>query len=316
MNRRVHPVAWAAMRFLQHERPEEPEAAEPRGHPAAAPPVLPPALLALALARPALRGAGGAGGIGKGSETAVIALDNSYSMGRTDGGPTRFDQARQAAEQVIDSLQRGSSVAVLLFSDTVRGVIPEPTFDLNLARKIVRRRPDFRPGDGCAAGAATGPRDAAPPCGRAGDLFITDGQANGWKRLDDKVLRDPACTDEHPAHRRRRSRHNLCVSDLQMAGSMASLGEAAQFDVEVTNFGAADAKDVAVRLTPGRRPAERRGRHREHPTRGREAGLPLHEIPRRGVSHGDARNSSPIISRRTTGARSPFARGMTCGCCS
>lgn len=247
MNRRVHPVAWAAMRFLRTSVQRNRKRRNIEDILLLLLRCFLLALLALALARPALRGAGGAGGIGKGSETAVIALDNSYSMGRTDGGPTRFDQARQAAEQVIDSLQGGSSVAVLLFSDTVRGVIPEPTFDLNLARKIVRdaqisdRATDVQP-------ALQQALETLRPHSGVREIYcITDGQANGWKRLDDKVLRDPAARTNILLIGGA-EQNNLCVSDLQMAGSMASLGEAAQFDVEVTNSGAADAKDVTVRL--------------------------------------------------------------------
>lgn len=43
--------------------------------------------------------------------------------------------------------------------------------------------------------------------------------------------------------------HNLCVSDLRLADPMAAVGETTEFDVQVTNYGATDAKDVAVRLS-------------------------------------------------------------------
>jgi len=250
MNRRIKPVVWAAMRFLQASVQKHRKRMNIEDILLLLLRCLILILLALALARPVFRGAGAAVA-GKGAETAVIAIDNSYSMGQSDGGATRFDQAREAAEQVIDSLEPGSSVALFLFSDVVRAAIPEPTYDLNLARKMVR--------DATLSDRGTDIdsvlKQAVETLGRhsggsEGIYLVTDGQAVGWRQFDDitKMLRNPAL----------RTRiilvggpeaHNLCVSDLQLASSMASVGEAAQFDVEVTNFGLGEAKDVAVRLS-------------------------------------------------------------------
>ena len=89
------------------------------------------------MSRPALHGAGGV--FGRSGATAVIILDNSYSMGLTDGATTRFAQAQKAAEELIDSLPPASSVAVLLASDVADELIGEPSTDLDLARRIGAR---------------------------------------------------------------------------------------------------------------------------------------------------------------------------------
>src|SRR5438093_1571530 len=100
------------------------------------------ALLAFALARPAIR----EGGIGipGGDEATLILLDNSGSMSTSDGAVTRFEKAQKAASQILDGMPGGSRVAVWLVSDTVRESISEPTRDFALARKSVReaRRSD------------------------------------------------------------------------------------------------------------------------------------------------------------------------------
>ena len=172
-------------------------------------------------------------------------------MGQSNGGPTRFDLARQAAAQVIDSMPPGSSTAVLFFSDVVHAPIPEPTYDLELARKVVRdatlsdRTTDVQQ----VLKQALDTLGRRAPGGRR-IYLITDGQANGWGQFDDtlKMLHNQTLnptvilvggSEEN----------NCCVSNLQLASSMASVGEAVQFDVEVTNFGSTDAKDVAVRLS-------------------------------------------------------------------
>ena len=250
MNRRIKPVVWAAMRFLLLAVQKNQKRMNVEDILLLVLRCLILALLALALARPVI-GRVGDGAVGKGTETAIIALDNSYSMGQTDGSASRFDQARAAAEQVIDSLPAGSSAAVLLFSDLVRAAIPEPTYDLNLARKVVRdaalsdRTTDLDPVL----------RQAMETLGRHGSTaqtvyLITDGQASGWKKFQDiaGMLRNPVVKSRiilvgDP------ETHNLCVSDLRQASTVAAVGENIQFDVEVGNFGTTETKDVPVRIS-------------------------------------------------------------------
>lgn len=100
-------------------------------------------LLALALARPSFK-QGGFGGFGDSNEAAIIALDNSASMSQSDGVSSKVEKAQKAAEEALDSLPAGSAAAVWLVSDVVKGVIPEPTHDFALARKMIReaRRSD------------------------------------------------------------------------------------------------------------------------------------------------------------------------------
>ncbi|MDD5349389.1 MAG: BatA domain-containing protein, partial [Chthoniobacteraceae bacterium] len=249
MNRRIKPVIWAAMRFLQASVQKNQRRMNIEDLLLLALRCLMLILLALALARPIIGHVGDAGA-GKGGETAVIALDNSYSMGHSDSSASRFDQARAAAEQVIDSLPAGSSVAVLLFSDVVRAAIPEPTYDLNLARKVVRDAPlSARTTDVQAV-----LRQAMETLGRhttggQGVYLITDGQAVGWKKFNDitGTLRNPAVKSRlilvgDP------ETHNLCVSGIRQASSIATVGESIQFDVEIHNFGTGEEKDVSVRI--------------------------------------------------------------------
>ena len=126
MNRRIKQVVWAAMQFVQASVQKNKRRMRIEDLLLLALRCLILILLALALARPVIGRVSDARG-GKGGETAAIAIDNSYSMGQSDSSASRFDQARVAAEQVIDSLPAGSSVAVLLFSDVVRASIAEPT---------------------------------------------------------------------------------------------------------------------------------------------------------------------------------------------
>ena len=250
MNRRIKRVVWAAMRFLQASVQKNQKRMEIEDLLLLALRCLVLILLALALARPVIGRVAADAGVGKGGETAVLALDNSYSMGESEGGASRFDQARTAAEQVIDSLPSGSSVAVLLFSDVVRASIAEPTYDMNLARKVVR---DASLSDR-STDVQTVLRQAMETLGRhasaaQGIYLLTDGQASGWENFGDitGMLRRPAVKsrlvlvgDPEP--------RNLGIKDLRQTGTVVAVGDNIPFDVEVGNFGAGEARDVPVRI--------------------------------------------------------------------
>lgn len=249
MNNRIKPVVWAAMRFLQTSVQKNQKRMNIEDFWLLALRCLILILLAFALARPIL-GHIAHPGVGRGSETAIIALDNSYSMGQSDSSASRFDQAKTAAEQVIDSLPGGSSVAVFLFSNKVKAAIPEPTYDLNLARKVIR--------DATLSDRTT---DVQSVVKQAFETFsrhasggqvlylISDGQANGWKSFNEitGVLRDPKVKSKIILVGNSEL-HNLCVSNLQPISSVMAVGESIQFSVEVSNFGVDSAKDITVRV--------------------------------------------------------------------
>src|SRR5689334_15213779 len=138
--RKFRKVVWAAMRFLKTSVEQNQRRLRIEDMILLALRCLLLALLALALARPAILSDASAV-LGQSKVTGVIILDNSRSMGLTDGVLTRFDQARKAAEEALDAMPSGSATAVFLASDIVQKVIPEPTFDLNLARKALREAP-------------------------------------------------------------------------------------------------------------------------------------------------------------------------------
>jgi Mg-chelatase subunit ChlD len=139
------------------------------------------ALLALGLARPALKSGDM---FGQSKVTSVLIVDASYSMGASDGTMSRFEKAQRAALEVVDGLPGGSAAAVWLAGDGYQGVVSEPTFDLNLARKAIRdavvsdRGTDLFPALRAAVATL---RDRLAV--RREIFLVTDGQALGWRQL-------------------------------------------------------------------------------------------------------------------------------------
>lgn len=248
--KKIKRVVWAAMRFLKNvvEKNQQRLSLEDIMLLLLRCALL--VLLALALARPSFK-KGGLAGFGDSNETAIIAIDNSASMSQNDGATSKFAQAQKAAEDALDSLPSGSSVAVWLVSDVVQNIIPEPTHDLALARKSIReaRRSDRGTEMPSALRRMVEVLQRQPVAVK--QLFlITDGQANGWKQLAETRALLDAAKDVHARFvlLGESEQHNLGVTGLRMASALAPVNDPVRFEIEVANYGVAEAKDVHVSL--------------------------------------------------------------------
>src|SRR5690349_7284494 len=101
--RKFQKVVWAAMRFIQASVEKNQKRMRIEDMILLALRCLLLALLALALARPAIL-SNSSDMLGQSKVTGVIILDNSRSMGMSDGTGTRFDKAKKAAEGALDSM--------------------------------------------------------------------------------------------------------------------------------------------------------------------------------------------------------------------
>ena len=256
--RRFQKVVWAAMRFLKISVEQNQRRMRIEDMILLALRCLLLALLALALARPAFK-TSGTDVFGQSKVTAVIVLDNSQSMALSDGTLTRFDKARKAAEQALDTMTGGSATAVILASDIANAVIPEPTFDLNLARKVLR--------EATITDRAT---DLAPSLSRAVDILrgrlairkeiyvFTDGQATGWRQLEEirkALARVKTEIRSHIVLVGEHEQHNLGISELRIASELTPIRQPLRFEVRVANYGQEEARDVRVTLSVDGEPA-------------------------------------------------------------
>jgi hypothetical protein len=250
--RKFHKVVWAAMRFLQNAVEQNQRRMRIEDMILLALRCLLLALLALALARPAIL-SNATDVFGQGKVTGVILLDNSQSMGMSDGTSTRFEKAKQAAEGALDSMPAGSATAVLFASDVVQGAIAEPTFDLNLARKALREAP--------LTDRAT---DVFPALHKAIDTLkdrlalrreiylITDGQAAGWRQLTEvqrALERSKSEIKTHVILVNEHEEKNLGLSELRLASGLSPVNQPLRFEAKVTNFGTEESRNTRVSLS-------------------------------------------------------------------
>jgi hypothetical protein len=211
------------------------------------------ALIALALARPMLAAFGkAAGALGSSKVTAVVLLDNSYSMGQIDNATSKFEQAKAVADQVVATLPGGSNVAVMLASDVATPVIPQPTYDLLYARDAIRKATLSD-----RASNMTGPLQKAletleqQPGPHKEIYLLTDSQALGWRQTGDiqtLLGNSQKKVTTHVIVVGQQNTLNVGVSDLRLGAAVATVNRALRFDVQVTNYGFTEMRNVPVKL--------------------------------------------------------------------
>jgi uncharacterized membrane protein YgcG len=103
--------------------------------------VLAVALVALAFARPVVRGRLAALFPAGGSRAVCILLDRSYSMGVEGDGGTAFDRGVRRLASILDNLDQSDAVTIVLF-DTANDIIYDGAFEREAALAALR---DMRP---------------------------------------------------------------------------------------------------------------------------------------------------------------------------
>ncbi len=247
---KIQRVPWAAMRFLKVSIENNQRRLQMEDLILLLLRVLLIALIALALARPALNAA--AGLFGQPASATLVLIDHSYSMSQTTGVASRFDVAKRAANQIIESLPSGSSVAVWMAADAAQPVIAEPSRDLALARKTVN---ELKPSDR-ATDLLPAIRQGIEMLNRtqsaSRDLYIiTDGQQSGFRQLaaikqlldsSKEQVRATIVMVDQPENA------NLAVSSLVQSSGVAAIDRPLRFSAVVTNYGDQPARDVRVSL--------------------------------------------------------------------
>ena len=255
---RVTEVHWAAMRFLRESMEKNQRRLQLEDILLLLLRCLLIALLILALARPTYQSATST--TGSHQVAAVLIIDDSYSMGLTNGIDTCLQRAQKAAEQIIDAFPSGSSSALFFAADNVKPVIAQPTYDFNLLRarirdaKLTDRSTDLT--NALQLAVTTLQKHEG---GESKEIYlITDGQASGWPSLDalKKQLADIGKqVSVHVVLVGDSAESNLGVTALNLGSGLTPVNQPLRCSIEVANGSGTDAHDVRVSLTEDDQPA-------------------------------------------------------------
>ena len=106
-------------------------------------------------------------------DRSVLMLDTSASMTATDVGPSRLDEAKRQAQEVINRMQPGDAAMIISFSDRARIEQPFTTNRRQLERRLAtieptQRSTDITEGLRAAGGRANPGRSPDAPSESAG----------------------------------------------------------------------------------------------------------------------------------------------------
>ena len=213
------------------------------------------ALLVFAFARPTLQPADKIALATSAPFTVVVLLDQSASMGASDGVQTRFEAARAAALDLLADLPAGSEAGLFLVHDNYSGPVARPSADIALVRRNVElarlgdRGTDFQP----AVRAAI---EALRPIteGRRQIHLFTDNQASGWTQL--AAVRETIRTDApdiefvvHAPDTAGLGGGNLAITSLKPDTATPVAGQPFRVLAEIANYGDAPVSGVRVTLS-------------------------------------------------------------------
>ena len=253
---RIREVRWAAMRFLQAAVKKNQRRVKMQDLLLLILRCLVLAVIVFAFARPTFEKIEKSTLVAGDPLTVMVLLDQSASMGASDGLETRFAAARLATLNFLEELPSGSAAGLLLVNDSYASPVSRPSRDLSLVRrsvelaKLTDRGTDFQPAIRAAVEALrnlTGRREV--------HLF-TDNQLSGWHALeavreflktapDIKVV--IATPGSGPADAG--STGNLAVTNLKLDTAIPVAGQPIRVLAEITNTGETPANGVRLTLS-------------------------------------------------------------------
>jgi hypothetical protein len=254
----VKQVKWAAMRFLRESVEKNKRRLQMEDILLLLLRCLLIILLILALSRPTYLSTGQE--TASHQVTAVIIIDDSYSMGLTNGIQTSFERAQSAAEQILAAFPSGSSSALFFAADNVKPVVAQPTYDFNLLRarirdaKLTDRSTDLT--NALQLAVTTLKKHEGNETKEI--YLITDGQANGWPSIDQlrgQLADISKLVTVHIVLVGDSAESNLGVTGLHLESGLAPVNQPLRCSVEVMNGSGSEARDVRVSLTVDDQPS-------------------------------------------------------------
>jgi len=203
-------------------------------------------LIVLALARPLLKSKFSFAGA-RVKTSCVIILDNSYSMDCADITGRRFDQAKEKAQFVVNSLQKGDSVSLILMSDIADVLFRKLTTNLPQVRVAIdnakiSQRPTRVPPAMQAACVLL--EDSTNPNKEI--YLITDLCKNGWENWQD--ITTDSKVNVYVLKVGETETDNAAIEEITFAHQLINTNIPVKLEARIRNFSKTPLKDSLLTL--------------------------------------------------------------------
>jgi hypothetical protein len=208
-------------------------------------------LVTLAIARPTIK----TGNVfpGTASRGVIVAIDGSFSMAHRQGVKDRFAKAMQGVQEILDTMDRGDSISIILMGSRPRVLLRNQPLDRAQVEGVLQKvEPLYEPlnlerGLDEARSLFNELKVAHREC-----FIVTDSQRKTWESISDKgrnafnqmstlgKLFFVSCATE--------GADNLAVTRFELASGTTRRGTMARYVVEVENFGQEAQENVPVSL--------------------------------------------------------------------
>jgi len=248
---RVQETKWAATRFLAESLRENRSRLQLEDLLLLILRCLIVALLALAFAQPVLKTLVPGSASGDGPVATVVLLDNSASMGQSDGVETRFEQGKKTILEAVGRMEPGSQIALLLVSDRVEALIAKPGPDVSRFRRSLELAQVSERGSDLAQGIRAAVEALKPVSGYRREVIIyTDSQSPAWSRWKEiqKLQQENPSIALKPVILGKSGEDNLAITVLKPEGGVPAAQLPCRFQIDVQNFGTKPVENVRLTL--------------------------------------------------------------------
>ncbi|MCA9234619.1 MAG: VWA domain-containing protein [Planctomycetales bacterium] len=211
------------------------------------------ALVALAVARPLWRSTGAA--TPASAVHRIVVLDCSQSMAARQGESTRFEQAREAARELIAASTSGDAYTVLAWGAEAANVLGRPVQDANQALAAIETidqqatRAELAPALAAIDAAVSRAAEQFPHLGSTEVVWLTDRTETTWSAALPSATAASATSVER--RWRNLAEHatvtfpldekqlaaNLAVVDMQLDPPLVPVGAGVAMEASVASFG-------------------------------------------------------------------------------
>jgi hypothetical protein len=248
---RVRVVDWAAMRFLLDSLRKNERRVKLEDLLLLILRCLFVAFLVLAFARPVLKALAAGGTDDGGPVSAVVLLDNSASMTQSNAVENRFEQAKKEIQKWVDARDAQSLAAFYLVSNRAQAVLPRPTADLPLFRKMLETAKPTDRGTDLLPGLRLAFQTLAETGGSQREIRVySDDQKAGWMGLEEvrKLVDENPGIALRPIAIGTSGENNVGIISLRPTGGVPSAGQPSRMRAEVGNYGTQPTEELKVSL--------------------------------------------------------------------